>query len=154
MKLFERLGHGCFDLRGRNSNDRSGRRFGVPAQKRLRYVVSIANAMLGRMGRDHAVASRVEQEPSQRSLVSAARPDMMRALLGETPLHSIEQRALDERRLWAGADFSLIGDLADIKAIAQNVEKGALGERHAAARVAVRQPADLGPDLTLTKLEH
>src|SRR4029079_18124554 len=129
--------------------DRSGRWFGVSTQIRLRYVVSVAYAVLGRMGRDHAVASRIEQEPSQRRLVPAARPDIMRALLGETPLHSIEQCAINQRRLRARADFALIDDLADVKAVAQNVEEGALGKRHPAARVAVRQPADLRPDVAL-----
>src|SRR5262245_3702983 len=137
MRLFERLGHGCFDLRGRNSDDRPGRRFGVSAQIGLRYVVPVAHAVFGRMGCDHAVASRVEQEPSQWVLVPASRPDLMRALLGEASLHSIKQRAVDEWWLWARADLALIDNLADVKAVTQNIEQGALGERHAAARVAV-----------------
>src|SRR5262245_6027326 len=108
MMLFERFGNGCFDLRGRDSDDRSGRGFGASAQMGLRDVVAIAHAVFGRMGRGHAVASRVEQEPSQRGLVPVSCPDMMRALLGETPLHSIEQCAVDQWRLWARADLALI----------------------------------------------
>jgi hypothetical protein len=51
----------------------------------------------------------------------------MRPLLGEAPLHSIEQRAVDQRRLGTRADLALIDDLADVKAIAQDVERGGLG---------------------------
>src|SRR5262245_49762166 len=106
------------------------------------------------MGRDHAVANRIEQKPAQRSLAPIPRPDVMRPLLGETPLHSIEQCAVDQRRLWTRADLALIDDLADVKAVAQDVEEETLGEGHAPARVAVRQRADLRPDITLTKIEH
>jgi hypothetical protein len=78
----------------------------------------------------------------------------MWTLLSEALLHSIEQCAINQRRLRARAYFALIDDLADVKTIAQDVEEGALGEQHAAARVAIRQPADLRPDVTLTKFEH
>src|SRR5262245_55787656 len=152
--LRDRLGHGRLDLGGRNTDDRSGWWFDVSAQIGLRHVISISHAALGRMGWDHAVASRIEQEPAQQSLAPGPRPDMMRPLLTETLLHSIEQCAVDQRRLWARADLALIDDLADVKAVAQDVEEGTLGEGHAPARVAVRQPADLGPDITRTKLEH
>jgi hypothetical protein len=97
--LLDRLGHGPFDLGGRNTDDRSGRWFGVSAQIGLRHVVSISHAVLGRMGRDHAVTSRIEQEPAQQSLGSATGSNVMRPLLGETLLHSIEQCAVDQRRL-------------------------------------------------------
>jgi hypothetical protein len=46
-------------------------------------------------------------------------PDVMRPLFGEAPLHSIEQRAIDQRRLGTRADLALIDDLADVEAIAQ-----------------------------------
>lgn len=69
-------------------------------------------------------------------------------------MHSIEQCAVDQRRLGTRADLAVIDDLADVKAIAQDVEEGALGEGHAPARSAVRQRADLGSDITRTKLEH
>ena len=65
--LRDRLGHGPLDLGGRNTDNRAGWRFGRSAQIRLRHVISISQAVLGRMGRDHAVASRIEQEPSERS---------------------------------------------------------------------------------------
>src|SRR5262245_14164862 len=78
----------------------------------------------------------------------------MRPLLGETPLYSIAQCAVDQRRLWTRADLALIDDLADVEAVAQDVEEGALGEGHAPARIAIRQPADLRPDITLTEIEH
>src|SRR6476620_9305166 len=100
------------------------------------------------------VASRIEQESSQRRLAPASRRDIMRALFGETPLHSVEQCAINQRRLWARADLALIDDFTEVKTIAQNVEEGALGERHAATRVAVRQPTNLRPDVALTKFEH
>src|SRR5262249_50028572 len=118
MMLPDCLGHGPFDLGGGNTDDRSGRRFDMSAQIRLRHVVSISHAVLGRMGRDHAVASRIKQESSERSLAPDPSSDVMRALIGETLLHSIEQSAVDQWRLWTRADLALVDDFTDVKAIA------------------------------------
>src|SRR5262245_33823091 len=95
------------------------------------------------MGRDHGVAGSIEQDPLQGSVVLGPRRDVMGSLLGQSPLHGLKQLAVDQWRLRARADLTFIENLADVEAIAQEVEQGTLREGHAAARAAVRQLADL-----------
>src|SRR5262249_57578454 len=120
----------------------------------LGHGISISHALLGRMGRNHGVAGSIEQDLLQRSVVLGPRRDVMGSLLGQSPLHGLKQLAVEQRRLRARADLTFVKNLADVEAIAQEVEKGALREGHAAARAAVRQLADLCSDLALAKLEH
>src|SRR6516164_10911287 len=82
------------------------------------------------------------------------RRDVMGSLLGQSPLHGLKQLAVDQWRLRARADLTLVENLADVEAIAQEVEQGTLREGHAAARAAVRQLADLCSHIALAKLEH
>src|SRR5215475_7915208 len=100
------------------------------------------------------MGSPAEQDPLQGSFVLGPRRDVMGSLLGQSPLHGLKQLAVDQRRLRARADLIFIENLADVEAIAQEVEQGALREGHAAARAAVRQLADLCLDIALAKLEH
>src|SRR5262249_52165075 len=106
------------------------------------------------MGRDHGVAGSIKQDPLQRSVVLGPRCDVMGSLLGQSPLHGRKQLAVDQWWLRARADLTFIENLADVEAIAQEVEQGALREGHAAARAAVRQLADLCSHIALAKLEH
>src|SRR5262249_12391699 len=82
------------------------------------------------------------------------RVDVMGSLLGQSPLHGLKQLAVDQWWLRARADLTLIENLADVEAIAQEVEQGTLREGHATARAAVRQLADLCSHIALAKLEH
>src|SRR5215475_15893739 len=100
------------------------------------------------------MGSPAEQDPLQWSVVLGPRRDVMGSLLGQSPLYGLKQLAVDQRRLRARADLTFIENLADVEAIAQEVEQGALREEHAAARAAVRQLADLCSHIALTKLEH
>src|SRR5262249_58677845 len=134
----ERLANDRYNVRSRNANNRSDRWHGKPAQIGLRHVISISHALLGRMGRNHGVAGSIEQDPLQGSVALGPRRDVMGSLLGQSPLHGLKQLAVEQRRLRAQADLTLIEDLADVEAIAQEVEQGALREGHAAARAAVR----------------
>src|SRR5262245_54461644 len=86
------------------------------------------------MGRDHGVAGSIEQDPLQGSVVLGPRRDVMRSLLSQSLLHGLKQLAVDQRWLRARADLTFIENLADVEAIAQEVEEGALREGHAAAR--------------------
>src|SRR5262249_61613088 len=90
----------------------------------------------------------------QGGVVLGPRGDMMRSLLGQSPLHGLKQLAVEQRRRRARAGPTFIENLADVEAIAQEVEEGALREGHAAARAAVRQLADLCSHIALAKLEH
>src|SRR5262249_26730522 len=83
------------------------------------------------MGRDHGVAGSIEQDSLQRSVVLGPRCDVMGSLLGQSPLHGLKQLAVDQWWLRARADLTLIENLADVEAIAQQVEQGALREGHA-----------------------
>src|SRR5262249_13012720 len=105
-------------------------------------------------GRDHGVAGSIEQDALQGSVVLGPRRDVMGSLLGQSPLHGLKQLAVDQWRLRARADLTFIENLADVEAIAQEVEQGALREGHATARAAVRQLADLCSPIALAKVEH
>jgi hypothetical protein len=76
----------------------------VTALQRLRDIVAIPHPILGRMGYDHFVAGIVEQQSRQQGfdfcLLSPMRP-----LLGEPGLNSIEQRSVEQRRLWTCQDL-------------------------------------------------
>src|SRR5262249_43825681 len=113
---------GRFNVWSRNTNNRSDRRRGKPAQIGLRHVISISHALLGRMGRDHGVAGSIEQDALQGSVVLGPRRDVMGSLLGQSPLHGLKQLAVDQWRLRARADLTFIENLADVEAIAQEVE--------------------------------
>src|SRR5262245_2622971 len=106
------------------------------------------------MGRNHGVAGRIEQDALQGSVVLGPRRDVMGSLLGQSPLHGLKQLAVDQWRLRARANLTFIENLADVEAIVQEVEQGALREGHAAARAAVRQLVDLCSYIALAKLEH
>src|SRR5262245_4990566 len=106
------------------------------------------------MGRNHGVAGSIEQDALQGGVVPAPRRDLMRSLLGQSPLYGLKHLALEQWRLRARADLTFIENFADVEAIAQEVEEGALREGHAAARAAVRQLTDLCSDIALAKLEH
>src|SRR5262249_18576339 len=99
-------------------------------------------------------AGSIEQDALQRSVVLGPRRDVMGSLLGQSPLHGLKQLAVDQWWLRARADLTLIENLADVEAIAQEVEQGTLREGHATARAAVRQLADLCSHIALAKLEH
>ena len=75
------------------------------------------------------------------------------SLLLESSLHRVEQLSIQNWRLFTRKDFAFVPHLADVEAIAQEVEEGALREEHAAARAAVRQLADLCSQIALAKLE-
>src|SRR5262249_2258882 len=110
-------------------------RRGKPAQIGLRHVISISHALPGRMGRDHGVAGSIEQDPRQRSVVLGPRRDVMGSLLGQSPLHGLKQLAVDQWRLRARADLTFIENLADVEAIAQEGEEGALRESSSTSRL-------------------
>ena len=78
----------------------------------------------------------------------------MRSLLGQFGLHRLKDFALDQRWLGARAYLVLVADLANVKPIAQHVEKRALRECYPAPRLARRQLADFASDIALAKLDH
>ncbi len=45
-----------------------------------------------------------------------------------------------------GQIFALVSHLSDVEPVTQQMREGASGERDAADRVSIRQPADLGDD--------
>jgi len=63
----------------------------------------------------------------------------MRSLLGQFGLHRLKDFALDQRWLGARAYLVLVADLANVKPIAQHVEKWALRECRSAPRFARRE---------------
>jgi hypothetical protein len=59
-------------------------------------------------------------------------------------LHCIEQAAIKDRRLLSEEDLSLVIDLSNVEAVAQEIGEGPAGERNAADGPAGGQRADPG----------
>jgi hypothetical protein len=79
-----------------------------------------------------------QQTTKQRRRFSSPRHPM-RSLLGQFGLHRLKDFALDQRWLGARAYLVLVADLANVKPIAQHVEKWALRECRSAPRFARRE---------------
>jgi hypothetical protein len=92
-------------------------------QARQRNIVAIPDAGLGRMRRHHAVACVIEQHPAQQMIACAASTGLYGPLIGKLLLDRIEQGALHDWWLLPRQDVALVLDLADIEAVAQEVEQ-------------------------------
>ena len=69
-------------------------------------------------------------------------------------LDRIEQKAVHDRWLLAGQDFTLVSDLADIEPVAQEIEQRSPLEWDAAAGAAGRKQPCLGADVTLLEISN
>ena len=116
----------------------------ITALPRLGDIIAVPHAVLGRVSRDHSVASIVEQQSREKrfGFLPGSRP--MRPLFGQLGLDGLEQGSLKQRRLGSGQDLALECHLADIEPVAQHIEQRALGERNAAPDGAARELAHFG----------
>ena len=120
----ERFEDDVLDLGCGNAGHRSDvSRPGLSMQARQRHIIAIADAGLGRMGRHHAVTGVIEQQSGQQVVAGVPDPGPGGPLIRELLLDRIEQGALQDRRLLAGQDVALVSDLADIEAVAQQIEQ-------------------------------
>ena len=97
-------------------------------QVRKRDVIAIADARFGGVGRNHAMTDIVEQKSGQQMVARVPRRGSSSPMIRELLLDRIKQRAIHDRRLFAGQDLVFVFDLTDIKTIAQQVEQRATAE--------------------------
>lgn len=64
------------------------------------------------------MTSFIKDEYRERRRTLVPHGHVMRSLLGQALLHSLEQFALHQRRLRSGMDVTLIGNLSKIEAVA------------------------------------
>src|SRR6266436_7044756 len=131
--LIHRSDNDVFDVGCGNAGDRSDRyRLGLSLEKRQRSVIAIADSIFGGVGRNHAVAGIVEQQPRQEMVGFAFGVISVGPLIGELLLNCIKKLPFHDRWLLTGQDLALVFDLADIEPVAQQIEYGATLEGNAA----------------------
>src|SRR5246127_5631682 len=79
------------------------------------------------MGRRHAVAVWIEQDPGEQARLPTSRAGAaFGGIVGEPRLSCIPQRLIDDRRVVAGMGYPLMNDLAEIGTVLQHqVERAA-----------------------------
>src|SRR5258706_9592740 len=123
-------------------------------QERRRHVVAIADGGFRGVGRDHAMAGIIEQQPCQQ-MVGLATYDGAMGPLGEGFLSDrFKQRAIHDQRLLARQDLVLVFYLADIEVVTQQIVQRAAAERDATAGRTRRKPFNLGPDVALPEVPN
>src|ERR1700730_5104448 len=101
--LGEGLKDDILDVGRGNTRDRPDRcSFGFAMQVRKRDVIAIADAGLGRMGRNHAMTDIVEQKSGQQMVARVPRRGPSSPLIRELLLDRIKQRAIHYRWLFTG----------------------------------------------------
>src|SRR6516165_9011260 len=90
-------------------------------------IVVVAPALFDRIARRHPVALGVEQNPGEQArLVSACAGVALGGIAGEPHLNRLPHRLVDDWRVFARMELSLVNDLAAIGAVPQHqVERAA-----------------------------
>src|SRR5215207_6849863 len=104
------------------------------------------------MARAHRMAAAVEQQSRQERLPLSSRVPPLNGILVEERLHGLEHRSLDQGWLLAFVDLSLVGDLADVEAVAQDVGQRPSPDRGVADAAPVSSPAQGRADAALGHL--
>src|SRR5215213_8111061 len=95
------------------------------------------------MARAHRMAAAVEQQPRQERLPLKPLIPPLNGVPVEERLHGLEHVCLDQGRLLAFVDLALVGDLAEVEAVAQDVSQRSPPDRGVADAAPVRP---LAPD--------
>src|SRR5262249_38734490 len=113
-------GHRLLNLLGWGAQ--AGRSIGlISGDQRSGDIVAVSRALLGRMGRCHAIAIGVKQHPGEHArLASADAGVALGGVGGELRLDRVPQRLIDDRRVFAGMGLSLVNDLAAIESVLQH----------------------------------
>src|SRR6516164_10787505 len=112
--LLDGCDDGLFDLAGRDPRDRSKPGCsGLSMNAGLRHIIAIADACLGGVGCDHAMARIVEQEVPEQ-VVRLLPGQCLMGLMGrQLLLHSLKQSLVHDRRLFPRQDLAPVVDLAN-----------------------------------------
>src|SRR5579862_7123090 len=132
------------DLRGRDAQPCGG--FAArPDNQRAGDIIAVAPALLDRMGRGHALALAVEQQPGKQARVlDPSAGAALDRVLGKTGLRGIPQRSIDDRAVLARIGLILVDDLPAIEPVLEDQV-----ERAAADWLAAPAPSRCaGPGLT------
>src|SRR5882724_6618042 len=129
------LSQGCndqiLDLCRSDATDRACCCF-PPTQQRRADIESIAHAILARKARTHAVALVVIELAGQER---AAFGSLYLPAIGfgfEELLNSLERRGIDDGLMFALEPLAVVVNLADIRAVFEEVSEGNIGEGNAA----------------------
>src|SRR5215207_7320964 len=104
------------------------------------------------MARAHQMAAAVEQQPRQERLPLSSRVPPLNGILVEERLHGLEHLSLDQGWLLAFVDPALVGDLAEVEAVAQDVSQRSPPDRGVADAAPISTPAQGRADATLVQL--
>ena len=123
LRLQDDLANLIVDVRGRHPRDRTNCGCScIPEQKRPRDIVAVVPALLLGLGRRHAMAGVVKHQTGQEMAEGGPGSGLMTPLVREHRLDAIEQVAIEDRGLLARIDLPLVVDLANVEAIAQQME--------------------------------
>src|SRR5918994_471789 len=93
------------------------------------------------MARAHRMAAAVEEQPRQERLPRKPRIPPLNRVPVEQGLHGLEHLLLDQSWLLALVDAALVGHLAEVEAVAQDVGQRSPPDRRAPAGPPVRSSA-------------
>src|SRR6516164_11477794 len=125
--LLDGCDDGLFDLAGRDPRDRSKPGCsGLSMNAGLRHIIAIADACLGGVGCDHAMAGIVEQEVPEQVVRLLPGQGLMGLMGRQLVLHSLKQALVHDRRLFPRQDLAPVVDLANEEPVAQQMGERAL----------------------------
>ena len=107
-------------------------------QRAVRNVITISGAFFIRVGGRHQVAAVIKDAAGKKRWGCLYLKELGVGAGGELGLNSIEQSSLQYWRVLATVDFSPIRDVANIKAITEEVAEGTNAKSNAAANLSVR----------------
>src|SRR5580704_2254436 len=113
----------------------------------MRYIVPVAHATLVGVRGAHAVASIIEDATGQNGRRASELGPTTHCVFSEPGLHGLEQLPLNDRLMSTGMDRAAIGNLANVKAILEQMSKCAGPKADAAPYPAADKPSCLGADI-------
>jgi hypothetical protein len=140
------LEHERFNLGRGHAPDAAS--FALPLlQDGMRYIVPVTDTTLVGVRRAHAVAPVIEDATDQNGRRASELGPTIHGVFSEPGLHGLEQLPLNDRLMSAGMDRATIGDLANVKAVLEQMSKCTGPKADAAPYPAVDKPSCLGADI-------
>jgi hypothetical protein len=117
-------------------------------QDGMRYIVPVAHATLVGVRGAHAVASVIDDATGQNGRRASELGPTTHCVFSEPGLHGLEQLPLNDRLMSTGMDRAAIGDLANVKAVLEQMGKCTGPKADAAPYPAADKPSCLVADIT------